>query len=96
MTKTRKDSRTLAPINRDPEVIVSEERKPSSIGVSIGTLTFPMVRATAADAFGRRSLYLGFAMICFSIGLFAVCVLGADPGERGLNPDGVLRRGIIS
>ena len=49
-----------------------------------------LVCATAADAFGWQSLYLGFAMICFSIGLFAVCVLVADPGERGLNPDEVL------
>jgi MFS family permease len=52
-------------------------------GVSVGTLTFPIVYASAADAFGWRSLYLGFAMLCFSIGLFAVCVLAADPKERG-------------
>jgi MFS family permease len=62
----------------------------ATAGVSVGTLTFPILCASAADAFGWRSLYLGFALICFSIGLFAVCVLVADPGERGLNPDGAL------
>src|SRR5690242_16205459 len=62
----------------------------ATAGVSVGTLTFPILCAHAADAFGWRSLYLGFALICFSIGLFAVCVLVADPRERGLHPDGVL------
>jgi MFS transporter, OFA family, oxalate/formate antiporter len=63
-------------------------------GVSIGTLTFPIVCASAADAFGWRSLYLGFAMLCFSIGLFAVCVLVPDPRERGLKPDSVLEAAV--
>jgi MFS family permease len=61
----------------------------ATAGVSIGTLTFPVVCASAVDAFGWRTLYLGFALICFSIGLFAVFVLVADPSERGLKPDGV-------
>jgi MFS family permease len=34
-------------------------------------------------------LYFGFAAICLSIGLVAVCVLVADPKQRGLSPDGV-------
>jgi MFS family permease len=62
----------------------------ATAGVSVGTLTFPVLCASVADAFGWRSLYLGFALICFSIGLFAVCVLVADPAKRGLHPDGVV------
>jgi OFA family oxalate/formate antiporter-like MFS transporter len=62
----------------------------ATAGVSIGTLTFPLVCASAADAFGWRSLYLGFALVCVSIGLFAVSVLVADPKKRGLSPDRVL------
>jgi predicted MFS family arabinose efflux permease len=53
-------------------------------------LTFPIVAASAAGTFGWRYLYFGFAAICLSIGLVAVCVLVADPKQRGLSPDGVL------
>ena len=60
----------------------------ATTGVSVGTLTFPLLAASAADAFGWRSLYVGFAIVCVSVGLFAAFVLVADPGERGLNPDG--------
>jgi MFS transporter, OFA family, oxalate/formate antiporter len=59
--------------------------------VSVGTLTFPVLSAIVADTFGWRSLYFGFAGICLSIGLLAVCVLVADPMNRGLRPDGVLK-----
>jgi MFS family permease len=62
----------------------------ATAGVSVGTLTFPVLSATVADTFGWRSLYFGFAGICLSIGLLAVCVLVADPKKRGLSPDGVL------
>jgi MFS transporter, OFA family, oxalate/formate antiporter len=60
----------------------------ATTGVSVGTLTFPLLAASAADAFGWRSLYVGFAIVCVSVGLLAAFVLVADPGERGLNPDG--------
>jgi MFS transporter, OFA family, oxalate/formate antiporter len=62
----------------------------ATAGVSVGTLTFPVLSASVADTFGWRSLYFGFAGICLSIGLLAVCVLVADPMNRGLRPDGVL------
>jgi len=61
----------------------------ATAGVSIGTLTFPIIAASAAGSFGWRYLYFGFAAICLSIGLVAVCVLVADPKQRGLSPDGV-------
>ena len=61
----------------------------ATAGVSVGTLAFPVLSASVADAFGWRSLYVGFAGICLSIGLLAVCVLVADPKQRGLRPDGV-------
>jgi MFS family permease len=60
----------------------------ATTGVSIGTLAFPIIAAGAADAFGWRSLYIGFAIVCLAIGLLAAYVLVASPGERGLNPDG--------
>jgi MFS family permease len=60
----------------------------ATAGVSIGTLTFPIIAASAAGSFGWRYLYFGFAAICLSIGLVAVCVLVADPKQRGLSPDG--------
>ncbi len=60
----------------------------ATAGVSIGTLTFPIVAASVAGTFGWRYLYFGFAAICLSIGLVAVCVLVADPKQRGLSPDG--------
>ena len=60
----------------------------ATTGVSIGTLTFPLLAASAATAFGWRSLYVGFAVMCLAIGLLAAFVLIADPGERGLHPDG--------
>jgi MFS family permease len=60
----------------------------ATTGVSIGTLTFPILAAGAADSFGWRSLYVGFAVACLSAGLLAAFVLVADPGERGFNPDG--------
>jgi MFS transporter, OFA family, oxalate/formate antiporter len=62
----------------------------ATAGVSVGMLTFPILSASAADAFGWRSLYFGFAGVCLSIGLIAVCVLVADPSKQGLSPDGVL------
>jgi MFS transporter, OFA family, oxalate/formate antiporter len=62
----------------------------ATTGVSIGTLTFPLIAASAAGALGWRSLYVGFAVVCLSVGLLAAFVLVADPGERGLNPDGDL------
>jgi MFS family permease len=62
----------------------------ATTGVSIGTLIFPVIAASAADTFGWRSLYVGFAVVCLSAGLLAAFVLVADPGERGLNPDGDL------
>jgi MFS family permease len=60
----------------------------ATTGVSVGTLTFPVLAASASGAFGWRSLYVGFALTCLSAGLLAAFVLVADPGERGLNPDG--------
>jgi MFS transporter, OFA family, oxalate/formate antiporter len=60
----------------------------STAGVSVGTLAFPVLSASVADTFGWRSLYFGFAAICLTIGLLAVCVLIADPSERGLKADG--------
>jgi OFA family oxalate/formate antiporter-like MFS transporter len=62
----------------------------ATAGVSVGTLTFPVLAASVADTFGWRSLYFGFAGICLSVGLLAVGVLVADPKNRGLRPDGVL------
>src|SRR6266700_3722215 len=61
----------------------------ATAGVSIGTLTFPIVAASVAGTFCWRYLYFGFAAICLSIRLVAVCVLVADPKQRGLSPDGV-------
>ena len=43
----------------------------ATTGVSIGTLTFPMIAASAAGAFGWRSLYVGFAVVGLSVGLLA-------------------------
>jgi MFS family permease len=60
----------------------------ATTGVSIGTLTFPVIAAGGADAFGWRWLYVGFAIVCLLLGLIAAFVLVADPRERGLNPDG--------
>jgi OFA family oxalate/formate antiporter-like MFS transporter len=62
----------------------------TTTGVSIGTLTFPIIAASAADAFGWRFLYVGFAGVCLSVGLVAACLLVADPREKGQHPDGVL------
>jgi OFA family oxalate/formate antiporter-like MFS transporter len=62
----------------------------ATAGVSVGTLTFPVLSATVAGTFGWRPLYFGCALICLSIGLLAVCVLVADPNKRGLSPDGAL------
>lgn len=62
----------------------------ATTGVSIGTLTFPIIAAGAADAFGWRSLYIGFAVVCLAIGLLAAYVLVGAPEERGLHPDGDL------
>lgn len=62
----------------------------ATAGVSVGTLTFPILSASVADTFGWRSLYCGFAGICLLIGLLAICALIADPKKRGLRPDGAL------
>jgi len=43
----------------------------ATTGVSIGTLTFPMIAASAAGAFGWRSLYVGFAVVGLSAALLA-------------------------
>ena len=43
----------------------------ATTGVGIGTLSFPMIAAGAADGFGWRSLYVGFAVICLPIGAVA-------------------------
>ena len=55
----------------------------ATAGVSVGTLTFPIVAADVAGASGWRGLYFGFAGICLSIGLLAACVV-ADPKENGV------------
>jgi MFS family permease len=60
----------------------------TTTGVSIGTLTFPIIAAGAADAFGWRLLYVGFAVVCLSVGLVAAWLLVADPADMGLNADG--------
>jgi MFS transporter, OFA family, oxalate/formate antiporter len=62
----------------------------ATTGVSIGTLAFPMIAASAAEAFGWRFLYAALALVCISIGLLAAWVLVADPGEKGLHPDGAI------
>ena len=62
----------------------------ATAGVSVGTLTFPIVAADVAGASGWRVLYFAFAGICLSIGLLAACALVADPKKMGLKPDGAL------
>jgi MFS transporter, OFA family, oxalate/formate antiporter len=62
----------------------------ATTGVGIGTLVLPIIAGTAAEAFGWRSLYVGFAVLCISIGAFAASMLVSDPAQRGLNPDGEL------
>jgi len=60
----------------------------ATTGVGIGTLVFPVVAASTANAFGWRVLYFGFAGICIAVGLCAASFLVADPKLRGLAPDG--------
>jgi MFS family permease len=60
----------------------------ATTGVGIGTLSFPIIAGAAVGAFGWRWLYVLFAAICISIGVFATSMLVADPAQRGLNPDG--------
>jgi MFS family permease len=61
----------------------------ATAGVSVGTLTFPVLSAGVASTFGWRALHFAFAAICLSICLLAVCVIG-DPKNRGMSPGGVL------
>lgn len=60
----------------------------ATTGVGIGTLTFPLIAGAAAGTFGWRWLYVGFAVVCISIGMLGTSVLVADPSKRGLRPDG--------
>lgn len=60
----------------------------ATAGVSAGTLAFPIIAASGTEAFGWRFLYAAFAFVCVSVGLLAASVLVADPGEKGLSPDG--------
>jgi len=60
----------------------------ATTGVSIGTLAFPIMAASVAEGFGWRFLYAALALVYMSIGLLAAWVLVADPGEKGLHPDG--------
>src|SRR5262249_25462768 len=40
----------------------------ATTGVGIGTLTFPIIAGAAVGAIGWRWLYVGFAVVCVSIG----------------------------
>jgi MFS family permease len=62
----------------------------ATTGVGMGTLSFPIVAGAAVGAVGWRWLYVGFAVICISIGALATSVLLANPAQQGLNPDGDL------
>jgi MFS family permease len=62
----------------------------ATTGVSIGTLSFPILAAAVANAYDWRVLYVGFAGICILVGLIAVSFLVADPKLHGLMPDGVV------
>jgi len=60
----------------------------ATTGVGIGTLSFPMIAGAVVGGLGWRWLYVGFAVICISIGAVAASALVASPALRGLNPDG--------
>ena len=68
----------------------------ATTGVSIGTLAFPMIAASAADGFGWRFLYAALALVCLSVGLLAAWVLVADPAAKGLHPDGAVDAAAVS